>query len=62
MAIKKVEIQDNLGNVYYPHTDANVVFTKDGKTVEESLVNLENELGTNKATLLANIAGIREVL
>ena len=47
---------------YNPKTKANVVFTKDGKTVEESLVNLETELGTNKATLLTNITGIREVL
>lgn len=32
------------------------------KTVEESLVNLETELGTNKTTLLNNLNGIREVL
>lgn len=60
--IAKIEIQDHLGNTYYPHTDANVVFRPNKKTVEESLVNLETELGTNKATLLTNITGIREVL
>ena len=60
--IAKIEIQDHLGNKYYPHTDANVVFRPNKTTVEESLVNLETELGTNKTALLTNINGIREVL
>ena len=25
MSIKNIEIQDNVGNVYYPHTDASIV-------------------------------------
>lgn len=60
--IAKIEIQDHQGNIYYPHTETEVVFRPNKKTVEESLVKLETELGTNKTTLLNNITGIREVL
>lgn len=60
--IAKIEIQDDKGNIYYPHTDAGVVFRPNRATVEESLTKLETELGTNKTTLLNNITGIREVL
>lgn len=31
------ELQDDNGDVIYPHTEANIVFTSDGKTVEEQL-------------------------
>lgn len=38
MAVSKVEIQDDAGNVYHPHTEAAVVFLKDGSTVEQNVV------------------------
>lgn len=56
MAIKKVEIQDHLGNVYYPHTEANVVFTKDGKTVEEKIEDLKQSANNGK-NIVANAIG-----
>lgn len=56
MAIKKVEIQDHLGNVYYPHTEANVVFTKDGKTVEEKIEDLKLSANNGK-NIVANAIG-----
>lgn len=31
------ELQDDQGNVIYPHTEADVVFTQKGTTVEEEL-------------------------
>lgn len=69
MATKKIEIQDHQGNVYYPHTTVDVVFMKDGRKAEDviarneaSILNLQNELGTNKTTLQNNINAIREVL
>lgn len=37
MTINKIEMQDENGNIYYPHTAANVVFTQTGITVEEAL-------------------------
>lgn len=33
------ELQDENGNVIYPHTEADVVFTGSGETVEEVLEN-----------------------
>lgn len=69
MAVSKIEIQDNQGNVYHPHTTVDVVFMKDGRKAEDviarneaSILNLQNELGTNKTTLQNNINSIREVL
>lgn len=48
MSINNVEIQDSVGNVYYPHTDADVV--KYGNTtVGASLSEMEN----NKADKIA---------
>ncbi|MCM1192726.1 MAG: hypothetical protein NC389_09895, partial [Acetatifactor muris] len=31
------ELQDENGNVIYPHTEADIVFTSDGKSVEEHM-------------------------
>lgn len=31
------ELQDENGNIIYPHTEADVVFTTEGETVEEAL-------------------------
>ena len=43
--IYKGELQDNLGNTVYPHTEADVVFCADGKTAQEKLAGYENALG-----------------
>lgn len=56
MAIKKIEIQDHQGNIYHPHTDAKVVFTSDGKTVEESIESLKSNVSNGK-TVLATAIG-----
>lgn len=37
MAVKNIEIQDDTGNIYYPHTDASVVKCKNGGSVETQL-------------------------
>lgn len=60
MAKYKVEIQDDKGNVYHPHSDADVTFLKDGKTVEEMLEQpIFDDTGmvegiTNKTSLLSS--------
>lgn len=41
---------------------ASKVTMSDGSTVEDAITSLQNELGTNKSTLQANINAIREVL
>ncbi|WP_195938757.1 hypothetical protein [Romboutsia sp. 1001713B170131_170501_G6] len=56
MSIKKVEIQDHEGNVYHPHTDAKVVFTSDGKSVEEELKSLKQSANNGK-NIVANAIG-----
>lgn len=33
----KVEVQDENGNIYYPHTEADVTFMKDGENVEDKI-------------------------
>ena len=43
--IYKGELQDNLGNTVYPHTESDVVFCSDGKTVQEKMSGFENVLG-----------------
>lgn len=37
MATKKVEMQDELGNVYHPHTTSGVVFMENGQTAETAV-------------------------
>ena len=48
--IYKGELQDNLGNTVYPHTESDVVFCADGKTVQEKLAGYENALGSVTGT------------
>lgn len=55
MAIKKIEIQDHQGNIYHPHTDAKVVFTSDGKTVEEGIESLKSNVNNGKTVLATTI-------
>lgn len=43
--IQKGELQDNLGNTIYPHTESDVVFCSDGQTVQEKLAKTETALG-----------------
>lgn len=59
MAIKKIEIQDDKGNIYHPHTSSSVVFLKNGTSLDSYL---EKEIGVGKKTLEDNINAIREVL
>lgn len=48
--IYKGELQDNLGNTVYPHTEADVVFCTDGKTAQEKLAGYENAIGNVTGT------------
>lgn len=43
--IYKGELQDNLGNTVYPHTESDVVFCTDGETVQEKLAGYDNVIG-----------------
>lgn len=44
MAVNKIEIQDENGNIYYPHTDSGVVFNKNGESLESDLSNINSKL------------------
>lgn len=46
MAINKIEMQDENGNIYYPHTDATVVFLQDGSNVQTVIGNVTTLLDT----------------
>lgn len=48
--IYKGELQDNLGNTVYPHTESDVVFCADGETVQEKLTKQEDALGNVTGT------------
>lgn len=48
--IYKGELQDNEGNTIYPHTEADVTFCADGKTVQEKLNKTEKVLGNSTGT------------
>lgn len=39
--IYKGELQDNEGNTIYPHTEADIVFCNDGKTMQEKITDME---------------------
>lgn len=43
--IKKGEMQDKNGDVFYPHTEANITFCADGVSVQEKLNATEEVLG-----------------
>lgn len=43
--IYKGELQDNLGNTVYPHTESDVVFCADGETVQEKFAGYDNAIG-----------------
>lgn len=47
---KRGEMQDNNGDVFYPHTESNIVFCADGETVQEKLANTEKVLGESTGT------------
>ena len=62
MTIKKVEIQDYNGDVYYPHTSANVVFMSDASKLEDAVTQLKTNNGdlatlatTNKTNFVSAI-------
>ena len=66
LANRILELENKVNNL---DLVASKVTMSDGNTVEDaitanktSILNLQNELGTNKATLQNNINAIREVL
>lgn len=42
--IYRGEMQDNLGNTIYPHTEAGLVYCSDGETVQEKLTGTDETL------------------
>lgn len=52
MATKKIEIQDHQGNVYHPHTSADIVFMSDGTKAQDNI-----ETNKNNITKLQNNQG-----
>lgn len=56
MAKHKVEIQDHLGNIYYPHTTTDVVFDQAGQKLS-SLLDNKSSKSIRKISLALN-AGI----
>ncbi|MBW9159335.1 hypothetical protein [Clostridium tagluense] len=58
MAIKNVEIQDDTGTIYYPHTDASVVKCANGQSVETQFAENVKQIGNiNDQTLDATLKG-----
>lgn len=45
MAVNKIEIQDENGNIYYPHTDSSVVFGRDGLNVDQLIQKVSTRVG-----------------
>lgn len=45
--IYKVQIEDESGNIHYPHTTADVVFMSDGKKAEQVIKDLDNKKHTH---------------
>lgn len=60
MSINKVEIQDDKGNAYYPHTDASVVKYGDSD-VESALSDNVQNLNTHKADLATDSDGVHGI-
>ena len=42
--IYKVQIEDENGNIHYPHTTADVVFLANGANVEKSVTDIRNQM------------------
>ncbi|MBZ9637519.1 hypothetical protein [Clostridium sp. FP1] len=58
MAIKNVEIQDDTGTIYYPHTNASVVKCENGQSVETQLAENVKQIGNiNDQSLDATLKG-----
>ena len=65
MAIKNAIYQVDNGTDFdeiHFKTNSKNVYMSNGLTVEDCVVSLQNEIGTNKSTLQTNINAIREVL
>lgn len=43
-SIYKVQIEDENGNIHYPHTAASVVFLNSGKNAEETLNGIKEQM------------------
>lgn len=56
-SIYKVQIEDENGNIHYPHTAASVVFLDGGKNAEETIVSMKEQMDR-----YANISVAGEVL
>lgn len=46
-SINKVQIEDEHGNIHYPHTAASVVFLNNGKNVEETIAEIKEQTDHN---------------
>ncbi|MCB2300944.1 hypothetical protein [Clostridium tagluense] len=58
MAIKNVEIQDDTGTIYYPHTNASVVKCANGQSVEMQFAENVKQIGNiNDQSLDATLKG-----
>lgn len=42
--IRKVEVQDENGDIYYPHTAAGIVFLTGGKNAEEAITEIKEQM------------------
>lgn len=60
-AIYQVDNGTDFDEIHFKTNSKNVYMTS-GLTVEDSIISLQNEIGTNKTTLQNNINAIREVL
>lgn len=56
MSTRKIEIQDHEGNVYHPHTSADVVYMPDGTDIKTSISSLKTKVdnGQNYQLTLDN--------
>lgn len=52
--IKKIQIEDEYGNVYYPHSMADIVFMADGTTTEESIRSIKNQIDRYASITVTN--------
>ena len=52
--IKKVQIEDEVGNIYYPHSMADVVFLADGTTAEDNIDSIRKQIDRYASITVAN--------
>lgn len=55
--VYKVQIEDENGNIHYPHTTADVVFLSSGENAEETIAGIKGQMDR-----YANISVVGEIL